>query len=189
MKNYILVAGINGAGKSTLYRSEKDWFLDTRANRVNADEELRKLGGNSDSKIDQAAGARVAVTKMRDFLEAGQSFHQETTLSGRSDIVRIRKAKSLGYKVILLYVALDSAELAKKRVANRVANGGHNIPGSDIDRRYGKSFANLAKIAGTVDEIHVFENSAGTMEEIYWRESDKVFLDELARFPWIPELN
>lgn len=188
MKNYILIAGINRAGKSTLFQSEHDWFADTRANRINADEELVRLGGDSNSVLDQAAGARIAVKKMREFMIAGLSFHQETTLSGKTDVARILKAKKLGYRVSLLYVALDTPELAKQRVAMRVKRGGHNIPDADIERRYSRSLDNLAVIARLVDKVHVFDNSAGSVTEIYWRRSNNVIIDELPRYPWLPQL-
>ncbi|MEX0381420.1 hypothetical protein AB3K25_01395 [Leuconostoc sp. MS02] len=40
-----------------------------------------------------------AVLKMRSYIAEGQSFHQETTLSGKSDATRIKKAKQQGYRL------------------------------------------------------------------------------------------
>ena len=48
----------------------------------------------------------------------------------------IEEAQSVGYEVTLLYFWLNSPELAVKRVRDRVAAGGHDIPESVIRRRY-----------------------------------------------------
>lgn len=54
-----------------------------------------------------------------------------------------KRAKQLGYTIELHYVGVDSVETAKRRVAERVQNGGHGIPESDIEKRYFQSFSNL----------------------------------------------
>ena len=36
----------------------------------------------------------------------------------------------------MFYVGLDSPEIAKERIKQRVANGGHGIPNEDVDRRF-----------------------------------------------------
>lgn len=45
----------------------------------------------------------------------------------------------------LLFFWLDSIELAKRRVADRVASGGHNIPTPVIERRYKAGLKNLLR--------------------------------------------
>ena len=54
----------------------------------------------------------------------------------------IERAQMSGYFVSLLYVALPSAQLAKRRVARRVKEGGHSIPDTVIDRRFYRSLDN-----------------------------------------------
>ena len=34
------------------------------------------------------------------------------------------------------YVGIESVEIAKQRIAYRVAHGGHGIPDADVERRY-----------------------------------------------------
>jgi len=45
-----------------------------------------------------------------------------------------------------IFISVDSAETAKQRVEERVQNGGHGIPASDIEKRYIESFANLQRM-------------------------------------------
>ncbi len=48
----------------------------------------------------------------------------------------IKRAKKNGYNVALIYLWLNSFDIAKQRVAKRVSEGGHNIPEDVIERRY-----------------------------------------------------
>lgn len=58
----------------------------------------------------------------------GESFAIETTLSGRTYARMIPQRKQAGYQVALFFLQLPNEDLAVKRVADRVAQGGHNIP-------------------------------------------------------------
>ena len=74
------------------------------------------------------------------------TFAIETTLSTRYYDSLIKKAHKAGYKVILLFFWLSSPEVAIKRVAKRVSEGGHNIPEDVIRRRYIAGIKNLFNI-------------------------------------------
>lgn len=154
-KKYILFAGVNGAGKSTLY---KENGCSVRQ-RINSDELLIESGGNWKNTSDQMKAMKEAVRRMDEYFSNGVSFNQETTLTGRSIVKNIEKAKALGYRVEVYYVGLESADLAVERVANRVKNGGHGIKEEDIRRRYSESLKNLPKILPLCDEVHIFDNT------------------------------
>lgn len=72
-------------------------------------------------------------------MREGVSFTQETTLSGQRPARIARQAKDAGYYVRLYYVGISSEAEALKRIANRVAKGGHDIPREDVHRRYGRA--------------------------------------------------
>ena len=84
---------------------------------------------------------------------------QESTLCGKSIIKNFRRAKQLGYTIELHYVGVDSAETAKQRVEERVWNGGHGIPASDIEKRYIESFANLQYLLQECDLAVFYDNT------------------------------
>ncbi|OLP56709.1 hypothetical protein BJF92_11540 [Rhizobium rhizosphaerae] len=60
---------------------------------------------------------------------------------------------------MLLFVALDSADLHILRVAQRVTGDGHDIPAATIRRRYEICFEKLAKALPLCDIGVLFDNS------------------------------
>ena len=155
MKRYILIAGVNGAGKSTLYQT-----LDSlqAMERVNTDEIVRSFGDWRNS-ADVLNAGKVAVSKIKEYFRHGVSFNQETTLCGKSVLKNIDKAKSLGYEIELHYVGIESVEIAKQRIAYRVAHGGHGIPDADVERRYIESFEHLNLVKDKCDLIVLYDNT------------------------------
>ena len=83
---------------------------------------------------------RTAVKRLKHYIEDGVSFNQETTLCGNSILNNIAKARDNGYLIEVHYIGLFSAELAKERVAKRVADGGHGVSEAEIERRYEQIF-------------------------------------------------
>jgi len=71
----------------------------------------------------------------------------------------VKRLKSDGWQVELIYLALPNMEMSKLRVAERVAHGGHNIPLRDIERRFPRSLCNLLTDFSTlVDRCSSFMN-------------------------------
>ena len=158
MPTYTIFAGVNGAGKTTLYSTLIQENHDFGV-RVNSDEIVISNGGDWRNKSDQAKAMKMAVKLIKDCMNKGISFNQETTLTGKSMINNILKAKKLGYKIIMNYVGLGSPELAIQRVAYRVSMGGHGIPEEDIKRRYHVSLSKLKELMPLIDELYIYDNS------------------------------
>ncbi len=156
MKKYIIFAGVNGAGKSTLYQTNPSLF---RMPRINMDEIVREFGSWKVSQDVMKAG-KIAVKRLKKFIEEGISFNQETTLCGKSILRNMELAKSAGYTIEMYYVGLDSAEIAKERVRLRVMNGGHGIPEQEIDRRYLESLQQLEKALALCDLVELYDNTS-----------------------------
>ena len=155
MKKYILFAGVNGAGKTTLYQSDEEY---KNLPRINMDEIVREFGSWKNTKDVSRAGM-IAVKKINEYFDRGQSFNQETTLCGKSIFRNIERAKLLGYEVILYYVGVAGIDTAKERVRLRVKNGGHGIPDEDIVRRYSESIANLESIIPICEQVKIYDNT------------------------------
>lgn len=155
MKKYILIAGVNGAGKSTLYQT-----IDSLKNvkRINTDEIVRGFGDWRNGK-DVVKAGKIAVNLINEYFEKGISFNQETTLCGSSIIRNINKAKESGYEIELHYVGVDSVEIAKARIAHRVAHGGHGIPDSDVERRYAESLKRLKEVMPECNLAVLYDNT------------------------------
>lgn len=85
-----------------------------------------------------------------------------------------RRLKTDGWHVELLYLALPDAETAKVRVAERVSHGGHDIPVSDIERRFLRSLENLFGVyAQLADRTVCFLNSGETPVIVFTQQGER----------------
>ena len=110
--------------------------------------------------------ARLMLNELDEYTQAGESFAFETTLSGVHYLQRIEGWKDLGYTVKLWFIALSSPELAISRVAERVAQGGHNIPEEVIRRRYRAGLENLSKYQNAVNSWVLLDGDSIELEKI-----------------------
>jgi predicted ABC-type ATPase len=149
----VVLAGPNGAGKSTFYRL---YLQESGVPFLNADVLQVNTG------IDAYEAARTVDAARLAYLEVRAGFITETVFSdpdGRK-LEFLRKAIATGYEVELIYIGLTGPELAKQRVAQRVANGGHAVPDEKVASRYPRSLANLATAIEFVPTVRLFDNSA-----------------------------
>jgi predicted ABC-type ATPase len=154
-KQLWLLAGGNGAGKSTFYRRA----LQPRGMAlVNADNIARDIAPDSAEQASYAA-ARLAENLRYDLLNQGVSFCFETVFSHPSKIDFMAHAKALGYEVILVFIHLDNPALNKARVAQRVSEGGHNVPEDKIESRIPRALAHIKTALSLADEAHLLDNS------------------------------
>ena len=157
MKAYTIVGGVNGTGKSSLTGVLKTQI--TNLGRIiDVDKITAQNGGSA------IQGGKIALERIRECLDKGLSFTQETTLSGRKTELTAQEARERGYAVRLYYVGLDSAEECLQRIENRVAHGGHNIREEDVLRRFAGRWEAVAKILPYCDEARFFDNYNGFVE-------------------------
>ena len=102
---------------------------------VNSDEFAKSLSPFDPSTASVTA-SRFMLMRIQFLLEQGADFSIETTLATRSLVSVIKDARERGYKVSILYLWVQSPEIAIKRVRDRVNHGGHNIPEEVLRRRY-----------------------------------------------------
>jgi predicted ABC-type ATPase len=144
MPNLYIVAGCNGAGKTTASFTVLPEMLRCKE-FVNADSIAAGLSPfNPESVAIEAA--RLMLSRIQELLEGRGDFAFETTLATRSYVSLVKEAQAAGYKVTLLFMWLDSPATAVRRVAGRVAKGGHGIPVDVIERRYFRGIFNLVNL-------------------------------------------
>ena len=159
-KQLYIIAGCNGAGKTTASFTILPEVLNCKE-FINADEIAKGLSPFQPESVAMQAG-RIMLARMDELLQKGETFAFETTLATKSYKQKIEWAQANGYEVTLLFFWLDSPNMAKKRVAQRVAEGGHSIPSETIERRYHNGIANLFAIyMDMVDICYIFDNSEG----------------------------
>ena len=167
-----IIAGCNGAGKTTASFTILPEILGCKE-FINADEIAKGLSPFQPESVAMQAG-RIMLARMDELLQKGETFAFETTLATKSYKQKIEWAQANGYEVTLLFFWLDSPNIAKERVAQRVAEGGHNIPLETIERRYYNGIANLFTIyINMVDICYIFDNSEGRKELIAQKERHK----------------
>ncbi len=165
VKKLYVIAGPNGAGKTTLSYTilpeifECDEF-------VNADEIAKGLSPFNPEKAAIKAG-RLMLERIKELILKCESFAFETTLSTRSYVRLIETAQQNEYEISLLFLALDSVDLAVERVSVRVKEGGHNIPADIIERRYENGLKNFFQLyMPIVDKWILVDNSNENFEFI-----------------------
>ena len=171
-KQLYIIAGCNGAGKTTASFTILPEVLNCKE-FINADEIAKGLSPFQPESVAVQAG-RIMLARMDELLQKGETFAFETTLATKSYKQKIEWAQANGYEVTLLFFWLDSPNMAKKRVAQRVAEGGHSIPSETIERRYHNGIVNLFAIyIDMVDICYIFDNSEGRKELIAQKEKHK----------------
>jgi predicted ABC-type ATPase len=140
----IVIAGPNGAGKTTLAP-----FLLRDELRVleyvNADPIAHGLSGFDPASVALQAG-RVMLNRLRDLAEHRKTFAFETTLSAKHYAGWIEKLLHDGYAFQLMFLWLQSPDLAVQRVRARVQAGGHDVPEQVIRRRHAAGLRNFSKL-------------------------------------------
>jgi predicted ABC-type ATPase len=170
MPNLYIIAGCNGAGKTTTSYTVLPEMLNCKE-FVNADEIARGLSPFQPETVSFQAG-RIMLNRIRELLLAERDFGFETTLSTRSYVDLIEKAKAHRFNVVLIYFWLESMALAKDRVKTRVEKGGHNIPPHVIERRYTRGIKNFFKLyKDKVDNWIVYDNSGAIPQIIAKRDA------------------
>ncbi len=141
MPNLYIIAGPNGAGKTIASYTVLPEMLNCKE-FVNADEIAKGLSPFQSDKAAITAG-RLMLQRINEHINNKVDFAFETTLSTKSYVQTIQKAKILNYSVTIVYLWLSSSELAIERVKLRVNEGGHNIPDEVIRRKYLNGIKNL----------------------------------------------
>jgi predicted ABC-type ATPase len=160
-----VISGCNGSGKTTASFNFLPQILDCDE-FINADEIARDLSPLNPNKVAIKAG-RILISKIDKLMVEGIDFAFETTLATKSYTRTIQRAKSLGYQITLIYLWLDTVDLAFERVRSRVFEGGHNVPNHIIQRRYYSGIKNLFKLYIPIcDYWMIFDNSLTPSELI-----------------------
>jgi predicted ABC-type ATPase len=153
-----IIAGCNGAGKTTASYTVLPELLGIKE-FVNADEIAKGLSPFQPETVALEAG-RIMLKRVNELLANGHDFAFETTLSTRSFVDLCKRAREKDYSIVLVFLWLNSSELAIERVKQRVSEGGHHISEDTILRRYKRglfNFLNLYK--DFVDEWYLLDNS------------------------------
>jgi predicted ABC-type ATPase len=127
----VVIAGANGAGKTTFAR-ELLPALYPAVEVLNVDE----VQAEGSPFTHPVAAGREVLRWLAETEQRRESFAIETTLSSMMYARRIRSRNRWGYRVVLHFIELPSEDFAVRRVAMRVAAGGHSVAEPDVRRLY-----------------------------------------------------
>ncbi|PYS80996.1 MAG: Zeta toxin family protein [Acidobacteria bacterium] len=155
----IAIAGPNGAGKTTLapFLIRDEYGL---MEYINADPIALGLAAFGPERVAFEAG-RIMLKRLYNLAEQDLSFAFETTLASRSYAGWIRTLRARDYEFHLIYLWLNSADLAVERVREHVRKGGHDVLEEVIRRRYVKGVRNFFDLyMGLADTWGIYDNSS-----------------------------
>jgi predicted ABC-type ATPase len=157
MPEIYIIGGCNGSGKTTFALN----IFPNLGNIefINADIIAAQINPNNPDTVAIQA-SRIMLERLQILAQQKQNLAFETTLAARSFAPFLRQCQERGYQVNLIYVWLNSVELAITRVALRVASGGHDIPEDVIRRRYERGRKNFVELYSKLADCwQVYDNS------------------------------
>jgi len=170
MPNLYIIAGCDGAGKTTVANTLLPEALNC-TDFVNAGS---ILAGLSSSKPERAVieTGRIALNNIEQLLQRGEDFAIETTLAGKCYAGLIKRAQSAGYKVSLIFIWLNSPQLALLRVADAGCKQGSDEP---ITRRFMRGRYNLHHLYIPICDFYtIITADMGRPEQVKTREAGQV---------------
>ena len=170
-----MVAGPNVSGKSTFALEYLPTFAGS-IEYVNPDMMAKGLSPVDISLSAMKAG-RLTLMRIAELIASGDSFGFETTLSGRGHLKLLAEARAAGYAIHLYYLWMPERTMLPSRIRHRVLAGGHDVPTSDVLRRYARSICNVKDYAALADVLYVFDASQLQQEMIYRRNGGEQEID------------
>jgi predicted ABC-type ATPase len=155
----IVLGGPNGAGKTTCAGELLPHELALRQ-FVNADTIAAGLSAFAPELVAVEAG-RMMLARIHQLARDRADFAFETTLASRSFAPFLRRVGQEGYEVGIVYVWLQSPELALERVEERVRRGGHAVPEETVRRRYWRGLTNFVHLYRPLAESWVLCDNSG----------------------------
>lgn len=163
----LVFAGPNGSGKSTVTKG-----FDIIGEYINADE-IKKQRNCSDLEA-----AQFATALREDAVKNKRDFTFEKVLSSPRNVELLKNAKNVGYRIEVVFVLTADPQINVSRVAQRVKNGGHDVPKDKIISRYHKSLDNISAMLKIADIMWVVDNSTEKAELIIYSKDSEISINE-----------
>ena len=160
MPSLIIIAGPNGAGKSTVSSEilkpynitafDFDKVFYERWKKFRYDPLVE--GGVREYTME------FFQKHMNDSFENELNLSFETNFNSQGTLHHPRQAKMYDYKTELVFIGLESVDLAIQRVQNRVKHGGHFVDEVTIRERYYDGLKLLDSNFDLFDEVRIYES-------------------------------
>lgn len=155
----IIVAGPNGSGKTTITEKllRHEWM--GGCEYINPDLIAQQEFGdwNSPEAIIKAANRSKGIRE--NCLSKTVCMAFETVFSTSEKLEFVQRAKASGYFIRLFFVCTNDPSINAQRVAQRVMEGGHDVPIPKIISRYYRSIAKCVQALQWIDRVYFYDNS------------------------------
>jgi len=169
----IIIAGPNGSGKTSVTSKilEHKWI--EGCTYINPDNIARDDFGDWNSPEAVLKAVNKAAELREKCLLKKEGILFETVLSAPDKIDYIKRAKKSGYFIRLFFVGTNHPSINAYRIAQRVMEGGHDVPIPKIISRFSKSISNCCIVSKIVDRLYVYDNSVDFAEpKLLFRTTD-----------------
>ncbi|MDZ4658778.1 MAG: AAA family ATPase [Bythopirellula sp.] len=178
-KELIIVGGPNGAGKTTF---ALQYVALHKLQFLSADAIAAEIAPENPASAKIAAG-REFLKRLELAIHSDQSLVVESTLSGRSLVEFLKIAKSNGFAIAIIFVFVQTTDTCLYRVRERAKKGGHDVPESDVRRRFHRSILNFWNLyRALADEWMLVYNAGSKPIYVAVCENDQVEVFDDAQF-------
>jgi predicted ABC-type ATPase len=134
----VIIAGPNGAGKST---TSLDILFDLGIKSFDFDLEFysawEKFGYDPivENGVKESIG-KLFEDRKQQAISSRSSFSFETNYNSSEVLITVDEFKKAGFLIELIFIILETPEIAIDRVSDRVLRGGHYVDEETIRRRF-----------------------------------------------------
>lgn len=134
----VIIAGPNGAGKST---TSLDILFDLGIKSFDFDLEFYSVWKKFGYDPGVENGVKESVSRLfeerkQEAITSRSSFSFETNYNSSDVLTTVDEFKKAGFLIELVFIILDTPEIAIDRVSDRVLKGGHFVDEETIRRRF-----------------------------------------------------
>ena len=154
-----MIAGPNGSGKTSTTRMVIKYEWSQQCVYINPDEIAQTKFGdwNDTNAIRQAV--EYCEQWREQLLSEHQNFIFETVLSSERKVDFLKRAKEAGFFIRMFFICTESPTINAARIANRVMEGGHDVPIQKVISRYEKAIINAIRVTQFADRAYFYDNS------------------------------
>uniref|UniRef100_Q3ASN9 Uncharacterized protein n=1 Tax=Chlorobium chlorochromatii (strain CaD3) TaxID=340177 RepID=Q3ASN9_CHLCH len=169
----IVVAGPNGSGKTTITDKllRHEWMSD--CHYINPDLIAQQEFGNWNSPEAILQAANKAKALREEYLRQRCSMAFETVFSTNEKVEFLWRAQKQGFFIRLFFVCTNDPTINAQRVAQRVIDGGHDVPITKIIQRYYRSLSNSIAAMKWCNRSYFYDNTAANQDpQLLFRVND-----------------
>jgi predicted ABC-type ATPase len=147
----VAIAGPNGAGKTTFYHAH---LKAAALPFINPDVLAHELD------MDAYAAVRVADSIRRELVKRRESFVFETVFSDPvgDKVAFLKEAAESCYGVVLCYIGISGPDVSEDRVAMRISQGGHSVPGEKLRSCFDRTVEDLRAAVRELPHVLIYDN-------------------------------